>query len=271
MKKIEGVIFDWAGTTVDFGCFAPVHAFISIFRDAGVELTMDEARAPMGMLKRDHIRAILEMPRIGKLWEEKWNAAYQTKDIDALYAEFEPKLLATLADYTEPLPDVLETVTKLRNDGLKIGSTTGYTDSMMRIVSAGAKAKGYAPDCWITPDSTDSLGRPYPYMIFRNMQALRLSAPWTVVKVGDTLSDIREGVQAGVWSVGVIIGSSQLGMSLDEYQGLSSSSKAVAVRSAHNAFLEAGADFTINTLSELPVLIERINCLLQSRIKPGGR
>ncbi len=51
MARIECVIFDWAGTTVDYGCFAPVHAFMEVFRAYGMEPTMEETRKPMGMLK----------------------------------------------------------------------------------------------------------------------------------------------------------------------------------------------------------------------------
>jgi phosphonoacetaldehyde hydrolase len=271
MSKIEGVIFDWAGTTVDFGCFAPVEVFLRIFRESGVEVTMAEARAPMGMLKRDHIRAMLEMPRIRNLWTEKKGRPYGETDIEDLYALFEPMLLASLDRFTEPLPGVVETVKELKKTGLKIGSTTGYTDSMMRILTVGAKEKGYEPDFWITPDSTGSCGRPYPYMIFRNMEALRLTAPWTVVKVGDTVADIREGIQAGEWSIGAVVGSSQLGLSQAEFLGLSAEEKASAIQAAENAFLDEDADFTIKTMSDLPVMIERINSLVQAGVKPGAR
>jgi len=68
-KIIEAVIFDWAGTTVDYGCFAPVQAFIETFKNEGIEVSFDEVRQPMGALKRDHIRALLEMPRITNLFE----------------------------------------------------------------------------------------------------------------------------------------------------------------------------------------------------------
>lgn len=37
MKKIECIIMDWAGTAVDYGCFAPVAAFIKAFADARTE------------------------------------------------------------------------------------------------------------------------------------------------------------------------------------------------------------------------------------------
>ena len=269
MNKVYGVIFDWAGTTVDFGCFAPVNVFLQIFQDAGIEVTVEEARAPMGMLKRDHIQAMLRMPRINNLWEEKKGRPFNEKDTEELYANFEPMLLASLAKYTEPLPEVVETVKVLKENGLKIGSTTGYTDSMMQIVAAGARAKGYEPDFWITPDSTGSYGRPYPYMIFRNIEALRLKAPWTVVKIGDTAADIQEAIHAGVWSVGVVVGSSQLGLSYEIFESLSETEKLQAIKATEQAFIACGADFTIKTMKELPELIERINVLIQQGKKPN--
>lgn len=183
MNKIEGIILDWAGTTIDFGCFAPVNVFIDIFKRAGIEVTLEEARAPMGMLKIDHIRAMLSMPRISALWEEKYHRTFTEEDVNTLYAEFEPALMESLSEYTDPIPGVLETISVLREQGLKIGSTTGYTNSMMDVIVPIAAQKGYFPDSYVTPDETGSFGRPYPYMIYRNMEKLKLSASWKVVKV----------------------------------------------------------------------------------------
>lgn len=144
MKKVEGVIFDWAGTTVDFGCFAPVNAFINIFKDVGIEVTMEEARAPMGLLKIDHIRAMLEMPRISDLWKAKYGRAFNDQDVENLFNAFETSLMETLATYTDPKPEVLETVESLKKQGLKIGSTSGYTQKMMDVVVPEAAKKATA-------------------------------------------------------------------------------------------------------------------------------
>ncbi|MCM3239664.1 phosphonoacetaldehyde hydrolase [Heyndrickxia oleronia] len=270
MNKIEGVILDWAGTTVDFGCFAPVNVFIDIFKDAGVDVTMEEARAPMGLLKIDHIRAMLSMPRISHLWKERFGREFNEQDVEKLYAEFEPALMSSLAEYTDLIPEVMEAVQTLRSQGLKIGSTTGYTQSMMDVVVPNAHKKGYSPDFYITPDGTNSLGRPYPYMIYRNMEALKLSASWKVVKVGDTTSDIKEAVNAGVWSVGVIIGSSEMGLSLSEYDALSDVDQEKAISRTEQTFLQSGADFTIKTMGELPELIERLNSLISEGKRPNA-
>ncbi|MEK5176634.1 phosphonoacetaldehyde hydrolase [Heyndrickxia sp. FSL W8-0496] len=270
MNKIEGVILDWAGTTVDFGCFAPVNVFIDIFKHAGVNVTMEEARAPMGLLKIDHIRAMLSMPRISHLWKERFGREFNEQDVEKLYAEFEPALMSSLAEYTDVIPEVIEAVQTLRSQGLKIGSTTGYTQSMMDVVVPNAHKKGYSPDFYITPDGTNSLGRPYPYMIYRNMEALKLSASWKVVKVGDTTSDIKEAVNAGVWSVGVIIGSSEMGLSLSEYNALSEVDQEKAISRTEQIFLQSGADFTIKTMGELPQLIGKINSLISEGKRPSA-
>lgn len=262
MIKIEGIIFDWAGTAVDFGCFAPVNVFRSIFKDAGIEVTMEEARLPMGMLKWDHIKSMLEMERIGALWEERYGREFNVIDVDKLYSKFEPMLLKSLFEYTTPIPYVLDTIDALRNMGLKIGSTTGYTDIMMDIVTKGAKEKGYKPDFYITPDSTNSLGRPYPYMIYRNMEALQLVNPSTVIKVGDTNSDIAEGLNAGVWTVGVVVGSSNMGLTLEEYNALTEFEKAKIESEVAENFKKVGAHFTIKTMNELPALVEIINHMM---------
>jgi phosphonoacetaldehyde hydrolase len=271
MSGIEGIILDWAGTTVDFGCFAPVNVFLQVFKDKGIEVTVEEARKPMGMLKIDHIKTMLQMKRINDIWREKYGRNFNDEDVDNLYSSFEPILIGTLAMFSEPLPDVIETVKLLRNSGIKIGSTTGYTDKMLKVVLENAKINGYEPDFWITPDATNSYGRPFPYMIYRNIEALKLSATWKVVKVGDTISDIKEGLNAGVWSVGVIIGSSEMGLSYQEFEELTKIKRNEVIKSVEQSFLEAGADFTINTMLELPELIKKINQLIGEGRKPNAK
>ncbi|MEP4803103.1 MAG: hypothetical protein ABJZ69_01755, partial [Hyphomicrobiales bacterium] len=89
--KFKAVIFDWAGTMIDFGSFAPMGVFVEVFSDFGLEVTIDEARAPMGMAKRDHIQEMLKQPRIAQLWLDVNGVPATTKDIDAIYAAFVPK------------------------------------------------------------------------------------------------------------------------------------------------------------------------------------
>ena len=226
--KFDGIIFDWAGTTVDYGCFAPVKAFIEAFEQYGITPTLEEVRKPMGMLKIDHVRTMLSMERISGLWEEKQGRKWTEEDVQEVYELSESKILEIVHNYAEPKPYVVETVNKLREMGLKIGSTTGYTDEMMALVVPKAAELGYAPDCWFSPDSTNKKGRPYPYMIFRNMEKLELKDVSRVMKVGDTVADILEGKNAGMVTVGILEGSSVMGLTQEEYEALTPEAREAA-------------------------------------------
>lgn len=251
IKDMECVIFDWAGTTVDYGCFAPVQAFAEIFRHFGIEPTMEEVREPMGMLKWDHIKTMLSMERIHALWVEKYGREPRDADVDQMHDLFQEKLMSILDRFADPKPGVVETVAKLREMGIRIGSTTGYTDAMMEIVVPKAKEQGYEPDAWFSPNAVNNMGRPYPYMIFENMKALQISSVDKVIKVGDTLSDIREGKNAGVYTIGVVEGSSELGLTEEEYQALSEQDRRQAVQKVTERFLQAGADEVILHMGRL--------------------
>lgn len=253
--RYEAVIFDWAGTTVDYGCFAPVQAFVEIFREYGITPTMDETRKPMGMLKWDHIKTMLQMERIRTEFQQIYGRLPENKDVDEMHEKFSARLMGILDRFADPKEYVTDTVEKLRSIGVKIGSTTGYTDEMMAIVTRAAKRAGYAPDCWISPDSTSHVGRPYPYMIFRNMEELKVSAVQKVLKVGDTISDILEGKNAGVFTVGVIEGSSMMGLTREEYEALSADEKEKRDKVTAEKYRQAGADAVIQDIRGLLELV----------------
>ena len=251
MKKIEVVIFDWAGTTIDYGCFAPVQAFIEAFKAYGIEPSMEEVRKPMGMLKIDHIRTMMSMERIGELWRDIHGRDWTEEDVHSIYQIMETKTLEILPHFADVKPHVVHTVKELRERGVKIGSTTGYTDEMMSNVAPVAKQNGYEPDLWVSPNSVGNVGRPYPYMIFKNIEMLGISSVKKVIKVGDTVADIKEGKNAGVISVGVIEGSSVMGLTKEEYDDLTPAEKMTECRRVTEVYKKAGADYVIKDISGL--------------------
>jgi len=76
-----------------------------------------------------------------------------------------------------------------------------------------------------------------------------------VVKVGDTIADIEEGNNAGCVSVGVIKGSSVLGLNEKELAGKSKAETASLLKDAKRKFICAGADYVIDDITALPKLI----------------
>jgi phosphonoacetaldehyde hydrolase len=262
-KQIECVIMDWAGTAVDFGCFAPVNAFVKAFNEIDVEITAAEVRIPMGMAKIEHIRQLLGMQRVRHEFKNIHQRDWNEDDVINLNRTFEKYLFATLTDYTNPIPYVIDTVFSLRLKGIKIGSTTGYTRAMMDVVEPAARAKGYFPDNCITPDGLPK-GRPAPFMIFRNMIDLNIQDTDCVVKIGDTMEDIREGLNAKVWTIGVVVGSSELGLSETEVKNLPETELKRKKDRVRGKMAEAGAHYIINSMAELPDLIKQINTTLNS-------
>lgn len=255
MSRIECVIFDWAGTTVDFGSLSPVSAFREAFRVFGVEVTEDETRAPMGMLKIDHIRTMLAMPRIEEAWKNVRGSEPTPADAQALYERFEPSLMAVLDRHCDLKPGLLDCMAALRAQNIKVGSTTGFTRAMMDVVEPAAEAAGYKPDATLTADDVGGFGRPWPYMVFENMKRLGVTSVTRVVKVGDTVSDIKEALAAGVIPVGVVEGSSVMGLSRAEWDALTEEEREACREKTRAVFERAGARFVINRLDELPALV----------------
>lgn len=259
MKKISCVIMDWAGTAVDYGCFAPLNAFLKVFADEkGIDITYRQAREPMGLLKIDHIKAILTMPQVSEKFRTCYHRDWDMTDVNEMYASFEKHLFASLKNFITPIPGVLDTMKTLRAKGIRIGSTTGYTQKMMNIVRTEAATKGYTVDNLVTPDDVPG-GRPAPYMIYKNMIDLAIPSVDTVVKVGDTLADIREGLNAKVWSIGLITGSNEMGLTEEEYNHRSAAELALLKKEVRERMLATGAHFVLDTITELPACIEKIN------------
>jgi phosphonoacetaldehyde hydrolase len=258
MRNITSIILDWAGTTVDYGSFAPVDAFISAFEYFGITPTAEETRAPMGLQKRAHIKQMLGGERISAEWSRVHGSEYVDADVDAVYARFEPALFKVLSQHAEPLPGVLTTIERLRDMNISIGSTTGYTRAMMDVVEKEALRNGYKPDALVCPDDTGGIGRPYPYMLWRNLEKLNVLSINEVLKVGDTAADMREAVNAGCLCVGVLKGSSMVGLSEDEFDELSAIRSDIIFSDARRRYKDAGANFVIEDIFELPDLIEAI-------------
>ncbi|HJC67183.1 MAG TPA: phosphonoacetaldehyde hydrolase [Candidatus Enterocloster excrementigallinarum] len=257
-KKIGMLVFDWAGTTVDYGSSAPAEVFRRVFTAEGIHLTREEINKPMGLEKKAHIRALLGCESGSSQWKTLHGADWTGEDVERLYQAFEAELFQVVAEYSAPIAGVVETVEQLRGQGLKIGSTTGYNSHMMEQVIPKARQLGYEPDCVVTPDVT-GYGRPTPFMLFECMRRLQVYPPETVIKVGDTIADILEGKNAGAWSVGILTGSNLLGLTEEEYQAVDPETLRQKKCLAADRYRESGADLVIDSITDLPLAVEEIN------------
>lgn len=243
-ELIPAVILDWAGTTVDHGCMAPVIALQVVLERHGIPTATEELRLGMGLPKRDHLRAILSHHGM-------------IERTDEVYPVLEQELLRQVGSRCDLISGVADVTAWLRAEGVRLGTTTGYTAEMMRVIAPQAALRGYVPDVIVTPDEVPA-GRPAPFMMYAN--ALRLGV-WPLsmlVKVGDTPSDIAEGRNAGAWTVGIALTGNALGLSEAEVQRLSPVSRTAAFSAARDALRVAGPHELIDTFADLPDALARI-------------
>ncbi len=264
---LKAVILDWAGTTMDYGCYAPAVVFIEVYKRHGVDITMQEARQPMGAHKKVHIRKISQIPTVAQKWQDAHVRQCTEDDVEKMFAEFIPLQLACLADYADLIPGTVETVQKFRSRGLKIGSTTGYMCEMMDLLLEEAKKRGYEPDSTVCAADVPA-GRPEPWMCFRNAENLGVYPIEAIVKIGDTLPDIYEGLNAGMWTVGLAKTGNELGLNEKEIEALPADELERRLQTAYTRMQEAGAHYVVDGIWDCDKILDDINARLERGEKP---
>jgi phosphonoacetaldehyde hydrolase len=261
MTQLKAIIFDWAGTMIDFGSRAPMGAFVEAYRRFDVPLSVAEARVPMGLPKRAHIAALMAEPSIAERWRVAHGALPDDAAIDAVYAVFVPLNTDVVADYADLIPGALAMAQAARARGLKIGSTTGYVRAIMDRLLPLSAAQGYVPDNLVCAgDLAD--GRPSPLMMYRCFADLGVYPPAAVVKVDDTEPGIAEGIAAGSWTVGVSVSGNCVGLSLPEWEATASDEQDRLRYAAAAKLRGAGAHYVIDSVADLSPVLDAIEARL---------
>ena len=262
--RLQAAILDWAGTTVDFGCQAPTAVLLELFADRGVPVNVPEIRQHMGLLKRDQIRAICSFPRVAARWREVYGRAPSEEDVGELFQDFIPRQLSCLERYSDLIPGVAETVVRLQERGMKVGTTTGYTRPMLEMLVAKAANQGYRPDANLCPDDVGG-GRPMPWMCYENAIRLRVQPLEACVKIGDTVSDVQEGLNAGMWTVAVAATGNEVGWTAREMNALDDTERRSRVAEARRRLAAAGAHYVVDSVAACEGVLDEID----SRLREG--
>ncbi len=261
--KVSTVILDWSGTTADAYVIAPAVVFVEVFKNQGVEISMEEARGPMGLRKDLHIKALTEDPIIRERWKGVHGKYPNQADVDRMFADFVPAQLACLPQYTKLLPGVAKVIKRLQSRGIKIGSSTGFTRPMVDILEKAAKKQGYVPDASVAGDEVVHGARPRPFMVYRNLDLLDAWPIESVIKVDDTISGVGEGLNAGCWAVGVARYSNYMNINtLDEEATLSKAEIQRRLEKTRDILRKAGAHYVIDSLADIELVIADVNARL---------
>lgn len=265
--RIQAVLLDWAGTTMDFGCVAPAVVFVEVFKRRGVPITMEEARAPMGAHKRTHIQRITELESVRRRWVETHGREPGEGDVDAMFEEFVPLQLKCLSDYSGLIPGALATVEALRKRRYKIGSTTGYTTEMMAINLKDAAKQGYKPDSTVCASDVPA-GRPFPFMCLQNVINLGVSPVEACVKIDDTRPGVEEGLNAGMWSIGLAVSGNEVGLTLEEWKRLPAGEQERRRAGAYAHMYQTGAHYVVDSIADIMPCLDDIEARLARGERP---
>ncbi len=257
-KQVRAVVLDWAGTMIDYGSLAPAKVFQKVFADAGVQISIAEAREPMGMAKREHIQAIMANADLAKRWQQATGAAANEADIDRLYENFLPLQSEVISQYCDLIPGAIETFHWCQDHDIRVASTTGYTRSIMDVVTRIAADKGYSPEVVLCADDAE-FGRPAPWLIFECARRFNVYPMDSIVKVDDTVVGIEAGVNAGAWSVGVALSGNLMGRTEQELSDLEPAELLRLKNESTRVLKAAGAHFVIDSIADLPQVIGEIN------------
>ncbi len=267
--KVQGLVLDWSGTVADAYVIAPAVVFVEVFKRQGVEISMLEARGPMGLRKDLHIKALTETPEIRERWNDIKGSYPTQDDVDRMFTEFVPLQVECLPEYTGLLPGIAEVTEKMQADGIKIGVSTGFVREMVDVLLTSARQQGFNPDATVAGDEVLNGARPKPFMVYKNLDLMDVHPIQSVVKVDDTASGVGEALEAGCWGVGVSRYSNY--MDIDTIaQADAMSAEELDRRNAFTADIlrKTGAHYVIDSLIELPVVIDDINARLASGERP---
>lgn len=257
MSAIRAVVFDWAGTMVDFGCQAPVEALIAAFAAEGVAISAEDARRDMGRAKRDHVAALLAWPAVAEAWTAAKGAAPREDDVERIFHAVGPLMTAAAGRCSELIPGAAAAVQALRAQGVRVGSGTGYTRAMMAEILPRAAAQGYAPEVVVCAGETPS-GRPSPLPLWQALVRLDAWPARLCVKVDDAEVGIEEGRAAGCWTIGVAASGNGVGLNLAEFEALDEADRRAHVATAARSLEAAGAHLVIDTVADLGPAIAEI-------------
>jgi phosphonoacetaldehyde hydrolase len=259
MQKVEAVILDWAGTVVDFGSVAPTTIFVEAFKRAyDFDISLDEARGPMGMGKWDHIRTLGSTPAFEERWIKQFGSSMSDEVVDEIYRTFMPLQKAKVTEHAQPIEGVLATLAWLKDQGVKIGSCSGYPREVMEILVPAAAKYGYEPDCWVASDDIAAGSRPGPWMALQNVQELGINNVANCIKFDDSAPGITEGLNAGMWTVGIALTGNAVGLTENEWAALTPEQQIVLRDKAYDTLYLAGAHYVVDSLAEARPVVQQI-------------
>ena len=261
---IKACIFDLGGTIVDKYSLSPLLSLQKAYSLKKLYVPNKLIIKDMGKHKFEHIRELCNENLINTQFRIHNDRDISTIDMESIFNDFNDIQIQYMNMNLNIIPETSSIIHYLRQNDIKVGITTGFNNVQMNIAVDKLRYNHIIIDSAV---SSEFSSRPLPHMIRKNMNNLQIEDPKQVIKIDDTCVGIQEGINAGCYTVGVARWSVNMDMfSLDTLTKEAFTEACFNHTDIINHKLiesrrrlkEAGADFVIDTLDELPSIIKSI-------------
>tara|TARA_Y100000996_G_C22427653_1_gene604215 strand:+ start:27 stop:809 length:783 start_codon:yes stop_codon:yes gene_type:complete len=257
---IRACIFDLGGTIVDRYSITPLLSLKKIFENRKIYVNNKLIWKDMGMNKKEHITNIVKDGYVSNQWTKRYKDYPDDFDINTLFNEFNEIQYKYSDEMIDILPETKQCMDYLDFNYIKTGCTTGFNKENMDIIKRKLERNSIFLDSYVSSSCLDKPSRPFPFMIEKNLENLEISDPKQVIKLDDTEIGIREGNNAGCITIGVARWSINMKIiDIEDAYGYSIFELQEKLKESRKMLKDSGADYVIDTLDELPRIIEKIN------------
>ncbi|MCB9638670.1 MAG: phosphonoacetaldehyde hydrolase [Myxococcales bacterium] len=268
---VKAVVLDLEGTSIDHGGLGLAKALIELFQRYQVSLPMDRAHTPHALLKEVHLQRLFQTPSIAEQWRKQHQSLPDGAKLQSLVDELQQIQLSHTTQTAQLLPGVASSVQKWQQAGILISAVSSETEVITQAHIQHAATQGFQPDCAISIDQIPSTQptAPAPWLIAQSAMLLEVY-PWeSIVSIGDTVDDIEAGLNAGVWTVGIVQTGREMGLTAQEFQAMPSEQRQDLIAEIKHRMYRSGAHFVVNTFDQCNIVLDEIQDRLAIGIRPA--
>ena len=262
-NRIRLCIFDLGGTIVDKYSLSPFISLKQAFKNKRINVNNHLIYKDMGMNKHEHIQEILKDKYIRRIWFKLYGQYPNKNSAMSVYDEFIRYQMDEGIKNIDILPETKKTIQWLGDNNISTGVTTGFPRPIMNAIKEKLLDEDIYIDKYVSSTclGKGKPGRPNPHMMNEIINKLDLTFDTRkIIKVDDTCVGIQEGKNAGTLTIGVAKWSTN--MKMTEYnhdENMSKEEYVERLKSSREELWKSNPDYVIDSLDELPRIINHIN------------